>query len=690
MFQPSKQKQYQKVSLHSDSEDEEDVLYTATPLNDTSEDHRFGSGIYNRDLRLSLSSPGLLQARIEAKRKEKQNMIYAGLCFAALVVIVLGLALTVIVYARFYVPIANVELNRTDSTQAPMTTDEALSTEPSTEDPMCVSPPPPLPGMANGCQGKRPPSVPPTTTKTLSEVPTTHPSLTSQSSDETSQSSDGTSQSSDGISQSSDIPNQPTDKTGQSSDVTSPTSQSSDVSIQQSAETEIPTQATEQAASWSSGEPEERTEQPTESGSEPFEPTEATALSTGPENQPNELFSTDTSSKPEAQPPPVQDQDTTDSTEHYEGTTEHPKVTVPTLPTLTPSQGTVIWTKEFFPAATELSLQFFDINRDGVQDVFVAKVSDPCITNLLALDGLSGETVWQAKVNFDVFSLRCELDVNLDGITDCLASGRLGGFIALDGKDGSILWVVDSSITFPKYNFYFPLIVDDLDFDSIPDIINTHGGDADYPPWVSDRSPSFLVVISGRTGSRLMDPILIPDGHETYCSPVLVELEGTKLVLFGSGGETISGSLWAVSLQSIMLGVIKYKEKLAGYTVQTDDTFHPCFMNNDFIQTLRPSFNATMFNESAADSAEHASYLSRCPELAKHELIWNAYDLCMYEILHSPIKGVLLPPLILDLDADDVDDVLVSTFTGHVYALSGKDLDSRIWEAYYPDTESYR
>ena len=320
----------------------------------------------------------------------------------------------------------------------------------------------------------------------------------------------------------------------------------------------------------------------------------------------------------------------------------------------------------------------------------MAKVSDPCVTSLLALDGLSGDTVWQAKVNFDVFSLRCEFDVNLDGITDCLASGRLGGFIALNGKDGSILWVVDSSITFPKYNFYFPLIVSDLDFDGVPDIIVTHGGDADYPPWTRDRSPGFLVVISGRTGSRLMEPILMPDGHETYCSPVLFELEGTELVLFGSGGETISGSLWAVSLQSIRLGVIKYQDKLAGYKIETGDTFHPCFMNNDFIQSLRPSFNATMFDKSAADSAEHESYLSTCPELTKHELIWNAYDLCMYEILQSPNKGVLLPPLILDLDADNVDDALVSTFTGHVYALSGKDLDTRIWEAYYPDTESYR
>ena len=582
---------YKKIS-QADSEDDE-VLYSAAPLNQDaqlSDDQAFGTGIYNRDLRLNLSSPAPQE---KAMLRDRRHMIYSGLCCAALLVVLLGVALTVVVYAQVYLP---QRLNTTSHTEAP------------SEDPMC---PPPLPGGANVCKGKNQPEDP--TTKSL-------PSLPSKETE----------------------PVTPRSKT------TSPTTQSKDSSAP--FEETIPPRTTAGQSSFSTD--------PSVLNEEIVTTSRLTVESTDLSNQSAEDI-TETTTK---------NADTTQSVKLDSSTTH-----------LQHTSRSVDWTRDIFPAATELSLQMFDMNRDGILDVLTAKVSDSCTCSLLALDGLTGLTVWQTTVNFDVFSLRCILDANQDDITDCIATGRFGGFIALSGVDGSIIWVVDSFISFPNYNFYFPLLVDDLDQDGVPDLINTHGGDATYPPWEKNRSPGSLVVVSGRTGGKLMDSVLIPDGGETYCSPVLFEMGDIDVVLFGSGGETLSGSLWGITLESIRTMVSKNKAELTQYKIETDDSFHPCFMD---VESLRPIFNETFF--------DHKSPMSACPELSTHTLIPNTYDLCLYEIFRSTTKGILLPPLILDLNVDGIKDLLITTFNGHLYAYDGRNMATLLWEVYNPSTETYR
>ena len=591
---------YKKIS-QADSEDDEVLLYAAAPLNQDaqlSDDQSFGTGIYNRDLRLNLNSPDHLQAKEKAMLRDRRHMIYSGLCCAALLVLLLGVALTVVVYAQVYLP---QNLNTTSHTETP------------SEDPMCVKLPPPSPGGVNVCKGKNQPEDP--TTKSL-------PSLPSKETE----------------------PVTPLSKT------TSPTTLSRDTSAP--FEETIPPRTTAGQSSF-----------PTDPNSVPSEESVTTGRLTVESTEPSHQFAEDM---------------LTETTTKNVDTTQSVKLDSATMHSQHTSRS-VDWTRDVFPAATELSLQLFDMNRDGIQDVLTATVSDPCTCSLLALDGLTGITVWQKKVNFDVFSLRCILDANQDGVTDCIATGRFGGFISLSGVDGSIIWFVDSAITFPKYNFFFPLLVDDLDEDGVPDLINTHGGDPTYSPSEENRSPGSLVVVSGRTGGKLMDPVLMPDGGETYCSPVLFKMGDIDVVLFGSGGETLSGSLWGITLESIRTMVSKNKAELTQYKIETDDSFHPCFMD---VESFRPTFNETFF--------DNKSPMSACPELSTHKLIPNMYDLCLYEIFRSTKKGILLPPLILDLNVDGIEDLLLTTFDGHVYAYDGMNMATLLWKAYNPGTESYR
>lgn len=49
---------------------------------------------------------------------------------------------------------------------------------------------------------------------------------------------------------------------------------------------------------------------------------------------------------------------------------------------------------------------------------------------ILALDGVTGNTLWQRWTPSIVFSLMCQTDLNKDNQIDCIASGR-GGVSAI-------------------------------------------------------------------------------------------------------------------------------------------------------------------------------------------------------------------------------------------------------------------
>jgi hypothetical protein len=52
------------------------------------------------------------------------------------------------------------------------------------------------------------------------------------------------------------------------------------------------------------------------------------------------------------------------------------------------------------------------------------------------------------QVNFIslVFSVFCKIDVNKDGQVDCIAAGRGGLLIAINGKTGLFLWEIQEVI----------------------------------------------------------------------------------------------------------------------------------------------------------------------------------------------------------------------------------------------------
>ena len=373
-----------------------------------------------------------------------------------------------------------------------------------------------------------------------------------------------------------------------------------------------------------------------------------------------------------------------------------------------------------------MSPHIIDINSDGVPDIILNNITNeyqfdqicppthsnstpsivddvclineghtPCQVRLLGLSGRDGSVVWSRWVAQAPFASNCREDLNEDGRNDCLFSGRVGAFVAMDTHRDNLLWVIDRNITCPSFNYYYPLYLPDLDGDGIKDILLIHGGDSNYEPLERSRSPGVLVVVSGRTGQQLSERIHTPDQKESYSSPVLYSIHHSpspsssdiEVILFGTGGETVTGSLWAITLHSLSLHVSSYLQdhKHDNYTINTQ-YIHPSCYSSDELLSLRPRSRKGLY-----DAKRKEAWLEQCPRWSvRIKPVWNVYRLCSYEVYSSDQdSGVLVPPVIVDINSDGRNDLIVSVFNGHTLLFDGLSL-SFAWDHYVPDTQSYR
>ena len=370
------------------------------------------------------------------------------------------------------------------------------------------------------------------------------------------------------------------------------------------------------------------------------------------------------------------------------------------------------WSIDLDSSMSEMSLLEYDINRDGISDIIIDSMTwrmgdgkylacpekpnacqadlgfSPCRAKLLALDGSDGSIIWEKWVEFSTFAANCKHDLNLDGVPDCTFSGRVGLLAAINPVDGSYIWIVDPAVTYPMYSYYSPLFIHDFDRDGIIDLIVTHGGDPTYNPTQKVRSPGFIFVISGRTGQQLSERIPMPDGHETYSSPVAYNVSDVELVLFGSGGETVTGSLWAISVGSLQRHVDEWTPNRAERYRANKLYFDPLCLSLKEIYEMRPH---QLDNDNAFKYLKKKEYwMTLCAVYSSNSnVMWNPYKLCVYEFLQGRLTGNMQPPVVVDYDGDDVQDLLVSQFNDNTLLIDGISLNV-VWNHSVPNTQSYR
>ncbi|XP_065292002.2 protein FAM234B isoform X2 [Dermacentor albipictus] len=329
-----------------------------------------------------------------------------------------------------------------------------------------------------------------------------------------------------------------------------------------------------------------------------------------------------------------------------------------------------VWHNTMPMLTTESAFRHLDVNGDGTLDVVFgfgtgldayryprvacdvylpAAGGRGCGGGLAALDGRSGHELWRLYVAHELFALSCRLDLDADGVSDCVAGGRMAGLYAVSGRTGGVLWALSGAdeAVVERSNMYTAQHMRDVDADGTPDLLVAHGGDPLREPGApSDRLAGRLLVVSGRSG-RLLSWAMVPDGRETYYSPQLMLYpDGTELVLFGTGGETHGGSLWSLPLRELLAG--RAHAARAIYTDPSKGIMTPPALvdiNDDGVADLvMAAFNSTAF---ALDGLSFTRLWSR--------------RFAQSESYSTPAVGFF--------DGDGTPDVMVSYQTGPGFPL---------------------
>ncbi|HLF34877.1 MAG TPA: hypothetical protein VI583_11600 [Cyclobacteriaceae bacterium] len=221
------------------------------------------------------------------------------------------------------------------------------------------------------------------------------------------------------------------------------------------------------------------------------------------------------------------------------------------------------WEKDLFRIGSESSPRATDLNGDGILDIVMGAGENeyqPSKLGVLALDGASGEIIWQQASKDQVFGSASFYDITGDGLKDIFIGGRSNQLKALDGKTGSLLWEYvyhyedDPVLKYARFNFYNSIVIPDQNGDGLDDLFTVTGGNLKAKPYdESDRYPGVLMVIDIKTG-QILAADTMPDGKESYMSPLCFAQPGRDelTIIFGSGGETISGNLYMAKLPDLM------------------------------------------------------------------------------------------------------------------------------------------
>jgi len=233
-----------------------------------------------------------------------------------------------------------------------------------------------------------------------------------------------------------------------------------------------------------------------------------------------------------------------------------------------------LWSRDFNKLGSSSSVRCVDLNKDNILDIVVGASEnefEPSDSSVVALDGKTGRVLWSVFAKDQIVGSAAFLDINGDAIPDVFIGGRSAELICIDGATGKSIWRFQKTSTNAilacclRFNFFNPQIIPDQDRDGLPDILVSNGGNVRAIPFSeNERFPGVLAVFSSKNG-QVIAAATMPDGKETYMSPVLYDFEekGTISIIFGTGGETVGGNLFITTLADVLKNDISGATKLA-------------------------------------------------------------------------------------------------------------------------------
>ena len=93
-----------------------------------------------------------------------------------------------------------------------------------------------------------------------------------------------------------------------------------------------------------------------------------------------------------------------------------------------------------------------DLNNDGVLDIIIGGGTEGESSNygVMAFDGIDGSLLWNATSRSELYGSPTFYDINSDGIKDVFITGREAQFLVFDGVTGSLLWDFFHTVQIPR------------------------------------------------------------------------------------------------------------------------------------------------------------------------------------------------------------------------------------------------
>lgn len=222
----------------------------------------------------------------------------------------------------------------------------------------------------------------------------------------------------------------------------------------------------------------------------------------------------------------------------------------------------MVWNQSFPVIGSQSSPRASELNGDGVLDIVMGAGKNEyqhSEQGIIALNGKTGELLWQQEAPDQVYGSATFVDINNDNIKDVFIGGRSPHFKALNGKNGDVIWQFNYEqykehpvIKYARYNFNNSVLIPDQNNDGIGDLLTVNGGNSKAEPYSeANRYPAVLMIFDSKTGGVIAADTM-PDGKESYMTPICFsQPDGAPTVVFGTGGETIDGNLFIVSLSDL-------------------------------------------------------------------------------------------------------------------------------------------
>ena len=199
-----------------------------------------------------------------------------------------------------------------------------------------------------------------------------------------------------------------------------------------------------------------------------------------------------------------------------------------------------------------------DLNGDDYDDIIISNMifeQDSLYSEVICLNGRNGDVIWKCNLdNKYLYGNTVFCDVNNDNIKDVFIAGGFGGLYCINGNSGTLIWkFYNDTIPAEKnnvFNFYNPKVINDQNRDGINDLIIINGGNQLIEPHAPGRKTGYLLIVDASNG-HIIAKDSFPDRKESYFSPIIFTQGNDTMVIYGTGGETDTGSLWLCELKDV-------------------------------------------------------------------------------------------------------------------------------------------